>query len=470
MSALWTSDEVARTLSPVAPTASFEATGVTFDSRAVGKGDLFFALNGETTDGHIYVADALMRGAAAAVVSRDVPGAQGPLVRVPDTMKALADLGHAGRRRSTARIASVTGSVGKTSTKDALRTLLAAQAPTAASVASYNNHVGVPISLARLPRDARYGVFEIGMNHPGEIEPLARLVEAHVGVITNVEPAHIGYMGSEEAIADEKACLFAGMQPDAVAVLNRDNRHYERLAGHARRFGVARVVGFGRSDAADVRLLACNLQDSGSDVVASIHGRRIEYRLGAAGEHWVLNSLATLAVVEALGADVGRAAATLGEVVASPGRGARRRLKFGAGTIELLDESYNANPASVRAMLAVLARTEPAPGGRRLLAMGDMRELGDGADAYHAGLADAVAASGAAQVFLCGPHMAALWRRLSAGQQGVHRPDSAALAPEVATALRAGDVIAIKGSLGSQMKSVVDAVLAASGGQAGRAG
>ena len=470
MSALWTSDEVVRVLSPIAPTASFEATGVTFDSRAVGNGDLFFALNGETTDGHAYAADALVRGAAAAVVSRDVPGAQGPLVRVADTMKALADLGRAGRRRSTARIASVTGSVGKTSTKDALRTLLAAQAPTAASVASYNNHVGVPISLARLPRDARYGVFEIGMNHPGEIEPLARLVEAHVGVITNVEPAHIGYMGSEEAIADEKACLFAGMQPDAVAVLNRDNRHYERLAGHARRFGVARIVGFGRSEAADVRLLACHLQDAGSDVVASIHGRRIEYRLGAAGEHWVLNSLAALGVVEALGADVGRAAATLAEVVASPGRGARRRLKFGAGTIELLDESYNANPASVRAMLAVLARTEPAPGGRRLLAMGDMRELGDGADAYHAGLADAVAASGAAQVFLCGPHMAALWQRLSAGQRGVHRPDSAALAPDVATALRAGDVIAIKGSLGSRMKHVVDAVLAASGGEAGRAG
>ena len=469
MSALWTSDEVVRVLSPIAPTASFEATGVTFDSRAVGKGDLFFALNGETTDGHAYAADALVRGAAAAVVSRDVPGAQGPLVRVADTMKALADLGRAGRRRSTARIASVTGSVGKTSTKDALRTLLAAQAPTAASVASYNNHVGVPISLARLPRDARYGVFEIGMNHPGEIEPLARLVEAHVGVITNVEPAHIGYMGSEEAIADEKACLFAGMQPDAVAVLNRDNRHYERLAGHARRFGVARIVGFGRSEAADVRLLACHLQDAGSDVVASIHGRRIEYRLGAAGEHWVLNSLAALGVVEALGADVGRAAATLAEVVASPGRGARRRLKFGAGTIELLDESYNANPASVRAMLAVLARTEPAPGGRRLLAMGDMRELGDGADAYHAGLADAVAASGAAQVFLCGPHMAAMWQRLSAGQRGVHRPDSAALAPDVATALRAGDVIAIKGSLGSRMKHVVDAVLAASGGEAGRA-
>ena len=467
MSALWTSDEVARALAPATVTTPFEASGVTFDSRAVGQGDLFFALFGETTDGHAFVADALARGAAAAVIARDVPGARGPLVRVDDTMSALAKLGRAGRRRSAARIASVTGSVGKTSTKDALAAMLAAQGTTSASAASFNNHVGVPISLSRLPRAARYGVFEIGMNHPGEIEPLARLVEAHVGVITNVEPAHIGHMGSEEAIADEKACLFAGMTAGAVAVLNRDNRHFARLADHARRFGVSRIVGFGRTEAAEARLIACRLQDRGSDVEALIHGRRIEYRLGAAGEHWVLNSLAALAVVEALGADVSHAAATLAEVKASPGRGARRRLKFGAGTIELLDESYNANPASVRAMLAVLARTEPAPGGRRLLAMGDMRELGEAADSYHAGLADAVATSGAAQVFLCGPHMEALWRRLAVAQKGVHRANSAALAGEVAAALRAGDVVAIKGSLGSKMKNVVDAVLAASGGEVG---
>ena len=468
MSVLWTADEVARALSPSTTIAPFEATGVTFDSRAVAKGDLFLALSGETTDGHRFVADAFSRGAVAAVVSRDIEGASGPLIRVPDTMKALVDLGRAGRRRSQARIASVTGSVGKTSTKDALRAMLLAQARTSASAASFNNHVGVPISLSRLPREARYGVFEIGMNHPGEIEPLARQVQAHVGVITNVGPVHIGYMGSEEAIADEKACLFAGMAESAVAVLNRDSRHYERLSGHARRFGVSRIIGFGRSEEAEARLLSCGLQDRGSDVVALIHGRRIEYRLGAAGEHWVLNSIAALAVVEALGADVVAAAASLADVGASPGRGARRRLKFGNGTIELLDESYNANPVSVRAMLAVLARTEPAEGGRRVLALGDMRELGDDADAYHAGLADAVAASGAAQVFLCGSHMRALWKHLTPSQRGAHQADSGALAGEVAAALRAGDVIAVKGSLGSKMKIVVDAIVAASSGEAGR--
>lgn len=468
MSALWTSDEVVRALSPLAMTAPFEANGVTFDSRAVALGDLFFALPGEAADGHAFVGEALKRGAAAAVVSRDVAGVAGNLVRVPDTMKALVDLARAGRRRSSARIASVTGSVGKTSTKDALRALLSAQAPTSASAASFNNHVGVPISLARLPREARYGVFEIGMNHAGEIEPLARQVEAHVGVITTVGPVHVGHLGSEEVVVDEKACLFAGMAPGAVAVLNRDIRHYERLADHARRFGVSRIVRFGRSEVAEARLVSCTLQDSGSDVVALIHGRRIEYRLGAAGEHWVLNSLAALAVVEALGADVDAAAATLGSVGASPGRGARRRLKLGGGTIELLDESYNANPMSVRAMLAVLARTEPVGKGRRLLAMGDMRELGEAADAYHGGLADAVAASGAAKVFLCGPHMAALWRRLAPEQRGVHRPDSQALAGDVAASLREGDVIAVKGSLGSKMKVVVDAIVAASGGEAGR--
>jgi len=467
VSALWTSDEVAQALGATV-VAPFDANGVTFDSRAVGKGDLFFALKGETTDGHGFVAEAMKRGAAAAVVSSDVENAGSTLIRVPDTMKALVDLGRAARRRSKARIASVTGSVGKTSTKDALRAMLSAQASTSASAASFNNHVGVPISLARLPREARYGVFEIGMNHPGEIEPLARQVEAHVGVVTNVGPAHIGFMGSEEAIADEKACLFAGMAQGAVAVLNRDGKHYERLAGHARRFGVSRIVGFGRGETAEARLVSCSLQDSGSDVVALIHGRRIEYRLGAAGEHWVLNSIAALAVAEALGADVEQAAASLAGVAASPGRGARRFLKFGAGTVELLDESYNANPMSVRAMLAILARTEPAKGGRRLLALGDMRELGEGADAFHAGLADAVAASGATQVFLCGPHMEALWRKLEPAQRGVHRPDSMVLAGEVAAALRAGDVIAVKGSLGSKMKHVVDAILAASGGEVGR--
>ena len=468
MSALWTSDEVQAALAAASITAPFEAEGVTFDSRAVGKGDLFFALSGETTDGHGFVADALSRGAAAAVVSRDVDGAQGTLVRVPDTMKALVDLGRAARRRSKARIASVTGSVGKTSTKDALRAMLSAQAPTCASVASYNNHVGVPVSLARLTVDARFGVFEIGMNHPGEIEPLARQVAAHVGVVTNVGPVHIGHMGSEEAIADEKGCLFAGMADGAVAVLNRDDRHYERLAGRARHFGVSRIVGFGRGEAAEARLVSCSLQDSGSDVAALIHGHRIEYRLGAAGEHWALNSVAALAVVEALGADVVKAAATLAGVKASPGRGARRTLKFGAGTIELLDESYNANPVSVRAMLAVLSRTKPQAGGRRVLALGDMRELGEGADAYHTGLADAVAASGAARVFLCGPHMEALWQRLPPSQRGAHRPDSAALAGDVAGALEAGDVVAVKGSRGSKMKIVGDAIVAASGGEAGR--
>lgn len=468
MSALWTSDEVQAALTASSITAPFEAQGVTFDSRAVGKGDLFFALSGETTDGHGFVADALSRGAAAAVVSREVEGAQGTLVRVPDTMKALVELGVAARRRSKARIASVTGSVGKTGTKDALRAMLSSQAPTSASVASYNNHVGVPVSLARLPRDVRYGVFELGMNHPGEIEPLARQVAAHVGIVTNVGPVHIGHMGSEEAIADEKGCLFAGMSEGAVAVLNRDSRHFERLVGKAREFGVSRIVGFGRSEAAEARLVSCDLQDSGSDVAALIHGRRIEYRLGAAGEHWVLNSIGALAVIEALGADVAKAAATLAEVKASAGRGARRMLAFGEGTIELLDESYNANPVSVRAMLSVLARTEPQPGARRILALGDMRELGEEADAYHAGLADAVAASGATQVFLCGSHMQALWQALSPAQRGAHRPDSAALAGEVAAALKAGDVVAVKGSLGSKMKIVVDAIVAASGGEAGR--
>jgi UDP-N-acetylmuramoyl-tripeptide--D-alanyl-D-alanine ligase len=282
VSALWSAHEVSEVLEPaVQVSAPFDASGVTFDSRAVAKGDLFFALKGETSDGHRFVADAFARGAAAAVVSQAVEGPHGPLVRVADTMRALVTLGQAGRRRSTARVASVTGSVGKTSTKDALRAMLSAQAPTEASAASYNNHVGVPISLARLPREARYGVFEIGMNHPGEIEPLARQVAAHVGVITNVGTAHIGHMGSEEAIADEKSCLFAGMRTGAVRRAQSRQPALRAMADGARRFGVTRIVGFGKSEQAQARLLACSLHDQGSDVTASLHGRRMDYRLGA---------------------------------------------------------------------------------------------------------------------------------------------------------------------------------------------
>jgi len=463
MSALWTSAEIVAATGGTLHGSPFAASGVAFDSRAVATGDLFVALAGTAADGHGYVDGAFQRGAAAALVSREI-SARGPVVRVSDTSAGLTALARAARRRSRARVASVTGSVGKTSTKDALRAMLSPQGPTEASAASYNNHVGVPVSLACLPAEARFGVFEIGMNHPGEIEPLARMVEADVGIVTNVAAVHIGHMGSEEAIADEKACLFAGMRAGAVAVLNRDNRHYDRLAAHARRFGVTRIVDFGCDERAAARLLACKVDDSGSDIEADIEGRSLRYRLGAPGEHLALNSVAALAAVHCLGADVATAAAALRGWSASPGRGARRRLPWAGGGVELLDESYNASPIAVRAMLAVFARTLPGPSGRRILVLGDMRELGAHADAYHADLAPDVARSGAALVFTCGPHMKSLADRLDARVRGAHESDSAALAPVVVAALRPGDVVAVKGSLGSKMKTIVDALDQASAG------
>ena len=455
MTALWTAETVVQATGGTTE-GDWVASGVSIDTRTLAPGDLFVALVGPNRDAGHFVAQAFERGAVAAVVSSLPEGDLDPagLVLVTDTQLALEGLGRSGRQRTRARIAGVTGSVGKTGTKDALRHVLSRQAPTYASAASYNNQWGVPLSLARLPEAASYGVFELGMNHAGEIRALTEQVRPHVALITAIAAAHLEFFPSIEAIADAKGEIFEGLEPGGVAVLNRDSDHYDRLRRHAERCGAARTVSFGRHPAADWRLGELRLAPEHGEVVVIRAGRQLTFRLGSPGEHVALNSLGVLAVAEALGADVAHAAGSLADLRPPAGRGERRRIAVPGGHALLIDESYNANPASMRAALAVLGQTP----GRRVAVLGDMLELGEQSRHLHAALAQSVERAAVDLVFTCGPHMARLHDALPAIRRGAHAPDSAALVPEVLDALRPGDVLLVKGSLGSRMACIVSAL------------
>src|SRR6476646_8613525 len=365
MSALWTADAMAAEIrAERAGTLPADVSGIAIDSRTLVKGDAFFAINGENRDGHEFVDGALKAGAGLAVVASDQRGRfpDAPLLIVPDALEALRDLARAARARMHARVVAVTGSVGKTGTKEALRLALSADGETHASIASYNNHWGVPLSLARCPADAKYAVFEIGMNHAGEITPLTKLVRPHIAIVTGVEPVHLEYFGSLEKIADAKAEIFAGVAPGGVAVLNRDNKQYTRLAAAAKAAHIERIVSFGEHSEADARLLRVSLHADCSIVDAQILGQPVTYKFGAPGRHLVLNSLAVLAAVSLAGADLALAALALTNLKPASGRGARSILAVPGGTALLIDESYNANPASMRAAIALLGQ---APVGNR---------------------------------------------------------------------------------------------------------
>jgi UDP-N-acetylmuramoyl-tripeptide--D-alanyl-D-alanine ligase len=450
VTALWTAHDLTEATGG-AMAAPFAATGVSIDTRTIQQGDLFVALQGETGDGHRFVSDALAKGAAGAMVHRDVADG-GHLLVVDDTLAGLHRLGGYARQRFADRLVAVTGSVGKTTTKEMLRTTLSAFGRTHAAVASYNNHWGLPLTLARMPRDAEFCVAEIGMNHAGEIAPLARLARPHVAVITAIENAHIGYLGSIEAIADEKAELLRALEPGGVAILPADTPLLPRLLEAA---GDARVVTFGERPAAHVRLLDLAMDADGSDVVAESDGERIAFRLNAPGRHMAMNALAALAAARHL-ADrpTGQIAGALEGFAPIVGRGARRQIMLKGGAALLLDESYNGNPASMRAALEVL-RLQPAR--RRIAVLGDMRELGDVGPAEHRRLAADVAAA-ADCLFACGPLMRELFDAVPASMRRTHSPDSASLAPVLAHSIAAGDVILVKGSLGSRMKLVVNAL------------
>lgn len=450
MTALWTGETLATALGGelLPGCAGVECGAVSIDTRTLPAGALFVALVGEHGDGHRFLADAFSRGATAALVhQREAPGVTGCRVLVPDTLAGLAALGLAGRARFAGRVIAVTGSVGKTTTKEMLRAALAPLGAVHAAEASYNNHWGVPLTLARLPADAAFCICEIGTNHPGEIAPLAAMVRPDAAIITAIGTSHLGNMGSVEAIAREKSELFRSLRRGGVAVLPADSRQAELLA-HAVPEG-ARMVRFGTGAGAAARLLGVD----GDHVRAVIAGRALSFRLAAPGLHMAANAVAVLAAIAALGLDVEAAAGGLARFRPGPGRGETRPLLRGGAT--LLDESYNASGDSVRAALDVL-RLLPAR--RRIAAIGDMLELGAFAQAEHEALAGPLATV-CDLVFACGPHSRALFDRLPAEKQGGWAADSAALAPLVAPVIRGGDAVLVKGSHGSRMRLVVDLLL-----------
>jgi UDP-N-acetylmuramoyl-tripeptide--D-alanyl-D-alanine ligase len=459
--ALWTVEAMAAAMGATrAGNLPASVPGLSIDSRTVGRGEAFFAITGENRDGHDFVAAALDEGAGLAVVAADKRALfppEAPLLVVPDVLAALVDLARAARARSPARVIAVTGSVGKTGTKDALHLVLSREGETHSSAASYNNQWGVPLSLARLPQSARFGVFEIGMNHAGEITPLTRLVRPHVAIVTAVEPAHLEYFGSVEAIADAKAEIFLGLEPGDVAVINRDSPQFDRLKGRAVAAG-ARVVGFGTRADADARLIEASFKPDCSTVRAHILDVDVTYKLGAPGRHVVLNSLAVLAAANLVGADLAVSALALVALAAPVGRGRRSTLALPGGEAILIDESYNANPASMRAALALLGQTPVEPRGRRIAVMGDMLELGTHGRDLHRELVEPVVANAVDLVFCAGPLMHELWQALPSERRGAYAETAAALEPRVIAAVRAGDAVMVKGSLGSRMGPIVKAL------------
>jgi UDP-N-acetylmuramoyl-tripeptide--D-alanyl-D-alanine ligase len=441
LSALWTSDEIAAATGGVASEA-FEVTGVTFDSREVQPGDLFVAMPGTAHDGHQFVPGALAAGAAGAVVSQAVDG---PHVLVEDTFAALQALGNAARERCPGRVVGVTGSVGKTSTKEALFVALDRCRPGKVhrSVKSYNNHTGVPLSLARMPRDTEYAVLEMGMNNAGEIGRLTRQVRPHVTIITAIAPAHIENLGSEEAIADAKAEIFQGLQSDSVAIVPNDSPHRDRLVKAARRHA-DRIITFGSGDA-DIHAIHAGTADGGGSLISAVLlERELTFTISQPGEHWVSNSLAVVAAVEVLGADVAVAGLALADMGGLAGRGQRHHLPLDGGEVLLIDESYNANPASMAATLKSLGQERDVA--RRIAVLGPMRELGEQSEELHAGLAPAVVAAAVDRAILIGDEMQPLARSLDGSVEVTRAASVDDAAQALLGLLRPGDAVLVKAS------------------------
>jgi len=453
---LWTSIDAAAATGGTA-IAEWAATGISIDTRTLETGDLFVALAGPNFDGHDFVDTAFAAGAASALVSREASLNGRPGLVSTDTLDAMEKLATAARDRSRAKIAAITGSVGKTGTKEALAHVLSAQGKTGYSKSSLNNHWGVPLSVARLPASARFGVFEIGMNHPGEITPLVGLVRPHVAVITAIASAHREFFDSVEDIARAKGEIFSSLD-GGTAIINRDTEFFPLLADMAQDAGANDIVSFGRHAEADMRLIECLSDATGNAIDARWRGDAISYRVDQPGVHWAYNSLAVLATADALGADMKKAAADLATLPALPGRGTVHVIPWGDGTIRLIDDSYNANPESMSAALKTLGHMQP-DGGRRVAIIGDMLELGDTSRTAHAGLKDHIEKNDIDAVFMAGPEMSALADVLDADRIGATADSAAALLPAVLSGLRAGDVVTVKASNGTGLGRIVAALI-----------
>ena len=460
MTALWTSQDMeAATLGTVSK--PFEVTGLSIDTRTIKPGDLFIALKGDARDGHQFVKDALAANAAA-LVQRAMPDApaNAPLLTVANTQRGLEDLARASRARTHAQIIAVTGSAGKTTTKEMLRLAFGALGRTHASAASYNNHWGVPLSLAAMPLNTSYGVFEVGMNHFGELRALVGQVRPHVALVTTIAPAHLEFFETCDAIADAKSEIFEGIVSGGAALVPSDSPYAARLRARARQAHVSRILSFGSAAECDARLTGLEETDEGAKIFARVLGRDVHFRLGATGAHNASNAVAALLAVAAVDGDVLNAAAALSGFSALKGRGERFELKIGGKNIRLIDESYNANPASMAAALGNLGQVTAR---RRIAVLGDMLELGPESASLHANLAGAVEDARADLVFLNGPSMAALWEKIPTSRRGAYGAKSADIADALVGVLQDGDAVLVKGSFGSKMAVIVEALKSRAG-------
>ena len=444
-------------------TCPWSASGVSIDSRTVAPGELFVALVGERFDGHDFIGAALEAGAAAAMVSR-VPDSfetEWPLLVVSNTNDALSALGAAGRERSRATVVGITGSVGKTGTKEMLRLALSAFGSVHATLRSYNNSIGVPLTLANLPAEAHLAVVEMGMNHSGEISVLSKLSRPHIVVITSVAETHLGNFENVAEIAKAKAEIFDGVEPGGAAVLNQDNSYFQQLRSAAK-ISVDEVIGFGRVREATIRLAEYAPAPGRNTLSVEVAGHTYVYELGADGLHWAYNSLVVLGVAHWLGKDTRTAVDPLACFQGVQGRGLRHTIDLGDGEIELIDDSYNASPLSMAAAIDLLGASQPKFTGRRIAILGDMLELGVGENAFHAQLAENVIAADVDLTFTVGQRMLHLRDALSPARCGAHTEIASQIIVPAIFALRRGDVVLVKGSQGTGMGDVVQALLAAS--------
>ncbi|CAN7496338.1 UDP-N-acetylmuramoylalanyl-D-glutamyl-2, 6-diaminopimelate--D-alanyl-D-alanine ligase [Rhizobium sp. LjRoot30] len=462
---LWTTDEMISAMvgRPIG-TLPEGVTGISIDSRSISEGEAFFAIKGDRVDGHNYASVAMANGASLLVISEAKLPALGrltvPMIVVDDVLAALGRLGAAARARSAAKIVAVTGSVGKTTTKEMLRHVLEPSGKVHAAVASFNNHWGVPLTLARMPADTAFGVFEIGMNHPGEIRPLVKMVRPHVAIITTIAAAHLGNFRDLQEIAAAKAEIFEGVEPGGAVVLNRDNEQYEFLEKTAQNVGIEHLYSFGQHAKADFRLADFDGSAEGSVVWATLSGETTEILIGAPGRHIAENAMAALGTAKLVGADLSEAVASLEDLRAVKGRGQRHRLAIGHDSFfTLIDESYNANPASMRAALALLASAQPEGEGRRVAILGDMLEMGEFAAQVHAELASPLLASGIEHAWLAGPEMVHLRDALPASIHVEYRAATEDMVKFAVASVMPGDVLMIKSSLGIGFGKIVAALL-----------